>query len=164
MGRKKMVRISKGYGRYVVALAAMLVLLLGGCSGDNEKAPENNTNGGNADEFDSPRDADNAAIREIIADFNTWTMERDADEFKDDVTETFDAAAFIDSLWAGVDAQRVEFSVRRLRLSDDEARVVINAVFTKDGTVTKGRFIVFEFRPIEGEWKAISFQLFGPAS
>jgi hypothetical protein len=161
---KNMIRFSKSSGGYVLILAALMALLLGGCTSETEKTPQQDTAVEEDDGFDSPRDADNDIIRTMITDFSSWAIERDPDKFKDAVTESFDAAAFIDTLWAGVDAQRVEFTVRRLRLSESEARAVLNAVFTRDGTVVKGSFVVIEFRNVEGKWKAKSFQLFGPNS
>jgi len=143
-------------------LLSITVFLESGCTGKNDSAPADRPDSLQSEEFVSPRDLDNKAIRSLIGDFEQWTTERDPGKFRDFVTESFNAAAFVDSLWAGVTADRVEFKVRQLRISEDKGRAVINAVFTVGTTVVSGRFLAMEFKPIQKTWKADSYQLFGP--
>lgn len=135
-----------GWSTFLAVMA--VVFVLGGCSEEKERT----------------RQDDNIVLRKMVAEFETWVSQRDAGAFTRRITESFDAGAFIDTLWAGVEADRVVFNVRRLRTSEDKSRAVIDAAFMTGETMVAGKFVVVEMIFAANKWKANSYQLFGPGN
>ncbi len=142
-----MIKNSRMYGRFLILVIAAFILIGSACSQEQKERT---------------RQGDNVILRELVAHIETWTTERDPGAFAGQITESFDAAAFIDAMWAGVEAERVVFKVRRLRTSDNRSRAVIDVAFMTGESMVAGQYVVVEMIFVEGIWKADSYQLFGP--
>ncbi|MFC1476178.1 hypothetical protein ACFLQW_04170 [Candidatus Zixiibacteriota bacterium] len=141
-----MIAGSHAHGRWLVLVVVAFILGGGACSSEKKERT---------------RQVDNANIREMIAQFATGASERDSEAFAGKTTESFDAAAFMDTLWAGVEAERVVFKVRRLRTSEGRSRAVFDVAFMTGESMVSGKFVAMEFAYLEGKWFADNFQLFG---
>ncbi len=146
--------IRKSFACLLLVILTMSAVI-GGCSNsepENLKMPADRTRRDDQDHF-----------RKMLKDFEKWTNQHKPDKFKPYLAEKFDAAHFVDTLWAGVDADRIEFAVRRMRTWPDEARLLAEAKLMRGDQLVRTTIFGIDlvFVEVQQRWLAVQFQIAG---
>jgi len=136
-----MARLSRTHCQVFCLVAAATILVLAGCGKNKERT----------------RQDDRAELGKMLAKFEKWTTQRKPSAFGKLVTETFDAETFLDSMWLGIDAEKVAFLPRRTRIAADEARMVFEATYVRHDSVVDKQYFALGFVFGEEGWKVRSF-------
>ena len=127
----------------VCCLIGMLtVQLLAGCTQKKERT----------------RDDDREQIKKILARLEDGAVRREPEAFEKVVGLSFDGAAFINAVWSGTPEGTVSLRDVRLRISPDDARVVLEVVHTRPDSAQTRKFIGLDLLYRDKTWKFTGFQ------
>ncbi len=113
-------------------------------------------------EEERSRTTDEEDLREMLATMVEGINERNPGKIEKLAVEGFDAQSLIDTLWALRDAQQLTHFVRRLRISDEEARSAIEMRYIRNREIVFRQSLAVGMGYIDDKWKIIEFRLFGP--
>ena len=106
------------------------------------------------------RDEDRTVIKKMLVEIGKLTAERKPDDFDKYIILSFDARAFVDTVWAELDADSVSFRTIQTKIWPDEARSVIEISYSRDGAPVGKRYYGFDLICRDENWK---FTAFNPA-
>lgn len=124
---------------------ALLIAVCAGCGKKKERT----------------RDDDRQVIKQMLVEIEKPTAQRNPDGFEEYIILSFDARAFIDTVWFDIDADKISFRVIRTKIWPDEARAVVEISYTRDGEAAGKRYYGFDLIYRDEEWKFSAFDAAG---
>ena len=124
---------------------ALLVAVSAGCGKKKERT----------------RDDDRQVIKQMLAEIEKPTVERNPDGFDEYIILSFDAQAFIDTVWSEFDADQISFRIIRTKIWPDEARAVIEVSYTLGDQALGKRYYGFDLIYRDEKWKFSAFDVAG---
>ena len=103
---------------------------------------------------------DRTVIKKMLVEIRKLTAEHKPDGFDEYIILSFDARAFVDTVWAELDADSISFRTIQTKIWPDEARAVIEISYSRDGAPVGRRYYGFDLIYRDEEWK---FTAFDPA-
>ena len=104
------------------------------------------------------RETDREEINKILAKLEDGVARRKPDAFEKVVGLSFDGAAFVDAVWSAKPEGIVSFRTVRLRIAEDEARVVLEITHAPNDSTQDRKYLGLDLLYRENRWKFTAFQ------